>query len=340
MDLQHPAKLPRVKTSLLPLAIAVAGLARPAFAEERAPVKLAWSAPPECPGVATVVAEVEKVLGAAPRRAAVATASVEKVAEGRWSVHIETDAGGVKGDRSLEAASCASIASATALIVAWTMEAGRPLEAPPPPPVPAIPPPPAPPTPPPPLKERAQVRPATRVHALVAVSGALDLGTLPSLGAGGEVTLGVVAGRARFELEGGDWGSENATAGASSGTLKGQGTTLHLWEARLRGCVRAYLSPRFELGPCLAGGLSYVTSHGFNESVPQNASTAWPTLEPGVLGRLRVWGPFSLRAGLSAEIPLARPPFVIVRPDGTSFTVHTSGLAAGRAAFGVEAQFP
>jgi hypothetical protein len=311
-----------VDTSLAALGAVVSLLASaPAQAGPPPTVSLVWNAPAGCPAKEEVVAEVEHILGASPRREARATATVEQRADDRWSVRIETDTDGTEGERSIEAGSCGSLASATALVLALTMEGERTLTASLPPPVVAEP-------------VVLTQRSSARVRGMAAASGALDLGTLPHLAVATEVTLGIVIGAARLELEGSGWGAENAEPHV-------EGTRLQLWEAHARGCFRGRVAARLEVDPCLAAGVAYVTSNGFDESSTKNdASTAWPEAEAGVVARLAVFGPVGLRAGFFAEVPFARPMFYFVDAAGADTLLHRPSAFAGRGALGVEVAFP
>src|SRR4051812_19779746 len=91
-------------------------------AESPSPVQLEWDAPRGCPPVESVVEEARRNLGGTTPHRVAARADVTEVGPEHWSVHLFTEVDGVAGERSLEANSCASLASATALILAWTVD--------------------------------------------------------------------------------------------------------------------------------------------------------------------------------------------------------------------------
>jgi hypothetical protein len=86
-----------------------------------------WSAPPECPTEIEVAAEVAQLLesGPAPSARVAARAVVRHDADGQWHVELTTLRDGEEGSRALVAPSCRSLADATALIVALTIDPAR-----------------------------------------------------------------------------------------------------------------------------------------------------------------------------------------------------------------------
>jgi hypothetical protein len=254
-------------------------------------------------------------------------------------VHLQTDVDGVQGERTIDATSCESLATATALILALTVDpskarASLPAE----PTAPTAEAPPAPPPSPLPAPPRGS---RERMAALVAIGSAGDLGTMPSPALAPQATVGLLFGPVRAELSGDDWGPQNATpAGDAS-----EGAHLHLYDATLRGCFRWRFASRLELDPCVGAGLVYATSDGFTTRsdptfTPYQSSGAWMTADGDLLAAWRLFGPIALRASVGAGAPLARPPFVVLRQQGPPKFLHESAAVIGRASLGLEARFP
>jgi hypothetical protein len=300
----------------------------PALADaERGAVALTWSAPAACPSQGNVISEVQRILGGPTEHAVTARADVVQLGPLSWQVHLVTDVDGVGGERSLDSDSCASLASATALILAWTIDPERARAARPPPP-----PPPIPPSPPPAESPKAS-RVGPRVQIVLAAEAAGDLGTLPSAALAAQFAVGVLVGRLRFEVSGADWLPQDVTRG-------GEGSHLHLYEVAGRGCFR-WMFSRVEVGPCLGGGLAYMSSDGFNESQPFQNWATWGLVRADVLAAWRIAGPFAVRTSLGLGVPLARPSIYINEPQGSQIVdLYDVPAVVGRATLGLEVRFP
>lgn len=118
----------RVGASLLALCavLAAPSLLRSARAQE-ATWSLVWEAPGECPSEANVREAVAELLGTGgpPSAPVSASAVVERISGDRWVVQLTTVREGARGERVVEATSCPSLARATALIVALTIDPER-----------------------------------------------------------------------------------------------------------------------------------------------------------------------------------------------------------------------
>jgi hypothetical protein len=118
----------RVGAALLALCVGVAApsLLRSAYAQQAA-WSLAWEAPADCPSEANVRDAVAQLLGtSAPPPASVsARAVVQRTSSDHWIVQLTTVREGARGERVVEATSCPSLANATALIVALTIDPER-----------------------------------------------------------------------------------------------------------------------------------------------------------------------------------------------------------------------
>src|SRR5580692_6268329 len=321
------------------------GVSSSAFGDAASPTEVAldWLAPPGCPAQEVIVADVRRILGGDTSHRVTAHAEVEQLAPDRWRVRLSTDVDGVAGERSLEADSCASLADAAALILAWTIDPERsraveaqtatsavaavsvPLVSPPAP----IPRHPFPPSSPPPLPvstspgagNRASPPPGRElghglaVQGLLALSGTGDFGVLPEPGPGVELALGLTAGSFRGELLGSDWLDQEPTTITPAG--KTEGTDLHFLEAAARGCFRVPISGQtFEIDPCAGVGVVNVSSTGAQEDKTATHSHAWPLLHGDVLASWIFVPRFALRATLGVVVPLEHPQFVIDDPQG------------------------
>lgn len=94
-------------------------------------LQLAWHAPEGCPSGAEVEAQVSALLGDREMPASrhlVAVTTVERTDRGAWTVRLETNIDGATGQRIFEGDSCKTVASTTALILAFALDpdaAGR-----------------------------------------------------------------------------------------------------------------------------------------------------------------------------------------------------------------------
>jgi hypothetical protein len=327
---------------LLVVLLALVAAPVPSLAGSAPDLVFEWNAPPGCPDAAAVTADVRRTLGGDPSRRAIARAVVTEVADNRWSVRLVTDVGGSRGERSFEAESCASLASATALILAWTIDpvrasagpqrplpSGAEVQAAPVRAAAAV----VVPSTASSATSRAWQPRALRVQGLVAISGAFDLGTLPQVGEGAELTAGALLGPLRLEAAGTAWRNQDATSGA-------EGTHLHMFSGLLRGCLRIEPRKAIELGPCLGGELTYVSSQGFNETQSFASTTTWSALRADALFVWAFAPPFAVRIAAGGAGALATPSFVVDEPGGKTVLLQQPARWVWRASFGLEAHFP
>jgi hypothetical protein len=117
-----PVKHPRFPYAAR-AAVALFLVALPAWAD--AALQLTWRAPEGCPSGAEVQAQVAELLGGrdlpASRRL-VAVTTVERTERGTWTVRLETMLEGTSGQRVFEGDSCKTVASTTALILAFALD--------------------------------------------------------------------------------------------------------------------------------------------------------------------------------------------------------------------------
>jgi hypothetical protein len=297
-------------------------------------VDLTWNAPEGCPSRDAVLAEVSRNLTGVRPRAAVAHAHVTRLAPQRWSVHLVTDVDDTPGERSFEADSCAALAGATALIVAWTMDPRRALGSAPEPAALRA----TPPVEPSPMDTADAYSPPastnTGLSGVVAMTAQSDVGTLPNAAWAAEITAGAILGRLRVEASGSMWSDQDATRNAV------EGAHLHLMDGALRGCWRATVGRSLEIDPCVGAGLAHLSSEGFGETAPYRRDAWWSMVQGGLLGTWAIVGPVALRALVGVAVPLARPAIVIQDSTGGTIPLHQPSAAALQAALGVELHFP
>lgn len=333
----------------------------PARAEAESIVTLDWRASAaECPDGSQVVGELERILGdgAGPRRHVAARADVTLTKAGTFRVTLVTTGADVAGRRTFEAETCRELASASALILAITVNpqlSSGPLEpAPPPNPEPTTPgseaanDAPAPPTAPPALPDRSSATKApapyapsgSRKHFGASVAFAGDIGSLPSADGGVEAALAWVGGsgeRIRVEAAGRLFLSSKKEGSTNAGA------DFRSLGAGVRGGYALLKTDGAQVGPLLGVELDHIEAAGFGGTTSFDPNA---TFLCGSAGVLAVWSPFrgvpsfALRLSVEAVVPLERPEFVVREPAPTSATtVHQPAIVAGRAALGMEMFF-
>jgi len=306
--------------------LAAAGaLAQPV---ERGKFRLAWHAPPGCPTAHEALARIEALLGArvteilAEPMAARATVSL--AGDGRYELMLETFQGEQRFTRSMQAASCAELTDAGALVLALaidpTLSERRAAEAnvsvvPPPPVEPtergpdteaaptapvattalAKPPPPA--ALAPPAAARTPARTPDQLRFGVLGTATLDVGTIATVAVGPSLGVGV------------QWRSVEASLGAlwlpprRSYAEPGKGGDITLVTGQLRGCYRPFQGDWQLLG-CGTFELGVISGKGAGTATRFDPSATW--IAPGAMisGRRRLGSSFVLSFGAGAQIPL------------------------------------
>lgn len=330
-------------TAALFLASLCALLAGAGTARAQSTLDLTWTAPAGCPDRAWVLAGVTHLVTTAPPDTLRVTAVAHEEGD-RWVVDLGME-GTTSGTRRLQAASCLSVARATALIVALaldphasTLAAGElgPPEPPPPPPdrereaQAAV----AQPVAPAPRREEepahatdASLSTAPRVLAFAgaSVERALLPGVVPGVVVGG----GVVWRALRIDLAAG----LAPRVSLSLASTPGAGADLTLAELGLRACAGRVLSWMAAHGcASVRGARLSGEGRGVTEAYRETAYVL--SLEPGVLLRVPARSRLAVELDVGAMLPLTRPDFVIV--SGTSseplFRVSTFGVRAALAA--------
>lgn len=314
--------------SVLALARTVLGAPLAPESPGAAPLDLVWNAPDGCPSALAVQGEIDRMLRGSTLRHAAARADVERLAPARWQVRLVTTVDGARGERSFEADSCSAIASATALIVAWSIDPARAAATEPEPsrPEPLMPAP----------RPPADVVPATAtppLRALLAVETQGDLGTLPTVGWATGLTLGAALTHFRVEASASLWLPQDVSRTTS------EGTHLQLVEGDARGCWRGLITRSFEADPCAGAALLSVSSDGFGETKPYHQQVFWGAVDADVLATWTIFEPLALRALVGVSVPLARPT-VSVDDAGTSEPFFRGPPVTGRASLGLQVHFP
>jgi hypothetical protein len=348
--------VPMRAEALLVVACACAGvaIATPASAEE--PLRLSWRAPAECPSA-------DAVRGAALRNARGARGApleADAVVERgeRWTVTLRTRRGASIGERRLDAASCAALADATAVILALALvPPGEAVADPMPSPAAA---PPAPPdanaepsaarppveTPAPapasaragaarPTEDRSREADRTaraadaRPSLAIGAWGASDALTLPAVAVGGGGSIAWTPRRFRLEAGAAAWTAQSGTVADSPAGARFAMTT-----ASASACL-SVIGGAIDVAPCAGTSATFVSARGFGATNNYEASARWMSADGGILARLPLASWISVRARVDALVPLARPTFA-VEGEGT---VHRPPPLGVRAALGAEITF-
>lgn len=308
----------------------------------RAVVEIAWSAPPDCPTEAALLAETRAALrdSTAPGHSVAARGAVRRTGD-RWHVDLAVKSDQGAGERSFDADSCTELTSAVALIVALAVD---PTAAPPPPAIAVIPASAAAevPKPSPPAAPAPSVAAVDMPRLAVGAAGSLDVGSLPSPGAGAAVSLAVLYRRLRVEARGHVFGGQRIIDPASPA----QGVDVSLAALGGRGCFAVLATDSvgdrgLAVSPCL--GLQGMRSGGAGFSAQATSlsnAAAWLDATPGLLGTWNLARSFAVRLDLEGLVPLSRPRFVVVAPEGqVAGVLHRPASLGGRVDLGAELRF-
>jgi hypothetical protein len=323
---------------------------------------LTWEAPAPCPDSDYLRAQIETLLAGAPPSVVPVTARAEisQRADGMWTVKLTTERGGTVGERSLTADACRSLADATALVIALTIDpahvAGAGAEPPSPPPEASLPTPQPMPSPPALLPAAPRTPPAPPVTAsraappskpnqprprfaiLPAIGG--DLGTLPGPAYGFSLFGAILMGRFRGEAYASYW--PNQTAHAPAGSPAGEGANIELFDGGLRFCFPAPDESRrfssFELSPCAGFEAGALHGRGFDLAPSLSQTGLWLafTLDARAIVRLsRSWG---IALDLGGALPLRRDAFTLGAGPKAP-TLQRAQVIEGRGWIGPEFRF-
>lgn len=310
-------------------------------------LELEWEAPPTCPDATVVRRQIERILHGpltAPR-SAVAHGKIDRTDDGRFHLALTVRTGDVADTRELDAASCAMLSEAFAVVVALAIDPTKgdgSIEEPPqpesPPPEPIqpsspvaadiVPPKSAPPSPPTRSSEKAESRMAIELG----VGGSVVWGMLPQASPGLVASAGVRIDRLRVGMLGtlafGQKPQFDRSVGAAIDMLEG-------------GAFAAYTVPIgiFALGPCANIEATYVRVEGYGIREPRTSSAWWAT--PVIGGR------FEARAsrwlGLFARADLLFPidaPRLALGTRTETAVLHSPAPVSPRLTLGAEIILP
>lgn len=245
-----------------------------------------------------------------------------------YRVALVTEADGARGERSLEAATCASLADATAVIVAMMLDPASAPVGPASAPVATVAasPPPAESGEVPPVPEAPP--PERRVAGVLLAGGALDSGLGPGTKVGLMVGGGLTIDRLRLDVLGSSFASRAGRVEAAPDA----GGDVTVRSLLARGCVTP--SPAIVASyACAVAGAAQVSAAGFGVEAPSSGSASFAVVGASGFTALRLTASVSLELGAEALVPLARPRFVLERV-GDAHRVAPVALGL-RAALGV-----
>ncbi len=303
----------------LACAVVVAAVAARGQAEDA--LELEWTAPPECPDVEAVRANVRQMVRnpeGAERPKLAARVVVRKEASGyRAEVSRERGDGGSGSVRSLEGGTCAELSDAVALVLALTLDptaVGPARQAPPAPTV----------TPPAPPRASIPVQDAPiRVHLATSAGAFLDSTMLPSLAAGARVGVQGSYGWARLELRGA-LAFENEAAIAN----RAAGARYRFFEVGVLPGAQVFSRGPVSLDLLAGGHWVRVLGSSFGVSQVADGGTSLAVLDAAAVARFELFSWLLLRAEIDGWVPLSRPGFV-VEGLGTLHRVPVISLQGG-----------
>jgi hypothetical protein len=226
---------------------------------------------------------------------------------GRWRVQIETDLDGVEGERSLDGDSCSSVASATALILAMTLDPeavrGAPSAPPAPPPATAI----AVVVEDDEAQRQVPAPEQSRIQARLRPIVVAGLGALPGVAAGLGAALTVQRGRWSAEL----FGLYLPDRRHPSEDRAGAGGDFRLLAVGAAGCY-ALLPGALEVAGCIGAELDHVGARGYGVAEPGSGAGTWVAPLANTATTWWIGERVALRLDLQAVMPLSRPRFVLL----------------------------
>lgn len=284
------------------------------------PVELTWSAPPECPTRAAVLARVRELASAATNNAPLVRAEGEiRKIGAAFELRLLTEQEGQRGERLVRSAQCEDLRGVAAVSLVLLLTSGRqpddttssssstdglssgPAEETPKPP-------PAPPAPEPAVEPEPE--PAAEGGAggstfrwlLAAPQLALQVGPLPRPTPALSVGLGFEVGRWSLRVLG-QWAvKQRIAAPLSIYGAEAQRATVGLWACGALG------GDRLSFAPCLQGSVSRLTATGYGPFlVPSSQHQATWAVGAGAIARARLTGSLALMVAVGGQVELKRP---------------------------------
>lgn len=284
-------------------------------------IELDWHAPDSCPDQEEVLERANRMLSGSQAVVEVrARADVTAELDGTWRVSLQTQVGAELGERTLAGESCDAVASASALLLALTVDPNAALESEPEPPPPPPPPEPDPPLPPP-LPPPAEEKPKAPLRFLAEIAPSVAVGASPGAAFGAHLGLGVEIRQRWFALaEGAVYAPVERTLDATRGGVFG----LQRVGGRLG--LKAYSDDLFVVAVCAGLKWNHISAEGVGVVSPQRTD-AWYA---SPFGALRAGVLFSEHLALvgEADVEVAiSPPQFVAEGVGEVFTPSSVGFA-------------
>lgn len=268
-----------------------------------------------------------------------ADGAVRRSSSTRFELELTIQAGDDEDQRHIDASSCSALAEASAVVIALAIDrartsgpsssdAGTAASAPPPvdsavstsspsPKAPAL-----------------AAKTEEPVRLAVALSPALDVGTLPKAAGGLILDAGLRVRRFRFGVDGSAWLPQDVEfepvthAGATFTML-----TVGGWAA--------YMLPAgpISLGPAVGVDATFVHLEGFGIRAPVASWTSWPTVVLGARAEARLTRWLGLTARVALTLPIDPPTFTL-GSSSTAVSLHEPSVISGRFSVGPEFVFP
>lgn len=351
-----------MRTAWSALAVfAIVSTSRLASAQPRPlPLELVWEAPDACPGPESIRRRIGQILHASVAKptSAVATGRIETLPEGRFRLAMAVRTGDVEDVRTVDAASCSTLAEAFAVVVALAIDStvdpskaigGSEAPAPASPESPASPVPaesprveqsPAPPVEPakagspPPARAENDVASPLQLRPEIGLGGFVVWGPLPEASVGPVLSLGARIGRFRVGALAAVSLSQDARFERSAGAT---------FDMASAGAFGGYMVPvgALSFGPSLSVAATHVRARGFGIRQPWETSAVWltPAFGGRVEARATKW--LSLFAAAELLLPIDAPRFSLATATaGEAVRLHSPGRASPRLTLGVAVVFP
>jgi hypothetical protein len=289
-----------------------------------------WSAPAGCPDASQVRAAVAAMLDRSSRSGApmqmIARGAVTEADRG-FVLRLQVEADGASETKTIEADTCAPLADAYAVIVAFTIDPGarsreEPSEAP------------GAPLGVSPLNAQ-QALAGRSAHGVRGIAGPLvaaGAGLLPFPAVGVGARIGIESGL-WWELAGTYWPERPASVAVDSATTVGARVSLVSIEPDV--CLPAV---RAIVAVCVGGDVGVMPAAGTGMARPGSGTSWWLAPTAAIAASVPVARVLNLRFRLAVGVPLLRPSFV-AENVGPAGAVQVFQPAAVFGTLGVEAAF-